>query len=52
MTTLELKKIIAFCGGKFFSHKYCDEICVGVVLFRDVRHKSNREKQLIYVIRN
>ena len=46
MTTLELKKIIAFCGGNFFSHKYCDEICVGVVLFRDVRHKSNREKTI------
>lgn len=44
MIILELIKIIVFCGGKFFFYKYCDEICVGVVLFCDVWYKSNWEK--------
>lgn len=39
-----IKKIIVFCGGIFFFYKYCDEICVGVVLFCDVWYKSNWEK--------
>ena len=52
MTTLELKKIIAFCGGKFFLTNTAMKYVLELFCFVMYDIKAIGKKQLIYVIRN